>query len=170
MSAEPIGGLGALGINLKIFIAQLINFLIVLLVLWKWVYRPVVKMLETRAEKIEKGVRDAQTAETRLVELEKEKDRVLAQAKRDATKISQEALAIAEARKTQMIAKAKEQVEGVIIKGKQQLQAEKDAMLREARQDMAALIVEGARRVLADGVDEKTSAKTAEKALADLLK
>src|SRR3990167_8006954 len=58
-TAESAGGIGSLGINLKLFIAQLINFGIILLVLWKWVFTPVAKKLTERTEKIEKSLNDA---------------------------------------------------------------------------------------------------------------
>ncbi len=48
------------GINLKSFLAQLVNFAIVLFVLWKWVFRPVAQGLADRTAKIEKSLDDAQ--------------------------------------------------------------------------------------------------------------
>src|SRR5262245_53133970 len=68
---ESEGGvLGMLGINWKLFIAQLINFGIVLFVLWKWVFKPVSSGLEARTTRIEKSLQDA----TQLEQAKKEFD------------------------------------------------------------------------------------------------
>ena len=169
-AVEATGGLGALGINLKIFLAQLVNFLVVIFVLWKWAYHPIVKMLESRTEKIEKGMKAAQAAETRLAEFEAKKSAMLKEAKQEAARIQEEARAAAEEQKDRLIVRAKEQVSEVIAKGKEQLKAEKEAMIREAREDLVHLVIEGARKILEDGVDAKTSVSVAEKALAKMMK
>src|SRR5574340_228833 len=57
--ASNQGLAGTLGINWKLFIAQLVNFGIILAVLWKWVFIPVAKNLAARTEKIEKSLNDA---------------------------------------------------------------------------------------------------------------
>ena len=52
----------ALGINLGYFLVQLLNFLIVLLILRAWVYRPFLEMLERRRTTIAQGLEDARLA------------------------------------------------------------------------------------------------------------
>lgn len=161
-ASESVGGLGTLGINLKIFLAQLLNFAIVLVVLWKWAYKPIVKLLEERQEKIERSVKQADDVEKRVRELESEQKEVIATAKSEAAKILDEARASAEDRKKELLAKAKEEVKGVVSQGKTQLEAQKVQMIAEAREEIAAIAVEAARKIFEDGVDEKKAAKLAE--------
>ena len=47
--------LSSLGIDLRLFLAQLINFSILLFVLFKFAYKPILNMMDERTEKIEKG-------------------------------------------------------------------------------------------------------------------
>src|SRR3989344_1805866 len=61
--AEKQGVLDTLGINWKLLIAQLVNFGIILVVLWKWVFTPVAKKLTERTERIEKAMKDASDTE-----------------------------------------------------------------------------------------------------------
>lgn len=159
--SESAGGIGTLGINLKIFLAQLFNFAIVLLVMWKWAYKPIVKLLEERQEKIERGVKQAADVEKRVQELEQEREQVITQAKSEAAKVLEEARAVAEDRKKDLLGRAKQEVQGVVAQGKVQLEAQKTQMIREAREEIAALAVEAARKILADGVDEKRATKLA---------
>lgn len=161
-ATEATGGLGTLGINLKIFLAQLLNFAIVLLVLWKWAYKPIVKLLEERQEKIEHGVKQADDVEKRVQDLERERHEVMATAKSDAAKVLEDVRVTADERKKELLAKAKEEVKGVVAQGKAQLEAQKVQMIQEAREEIAAIAVEAARKILADGVDEKKATKLAE--------
>ncbi len=161
-ATEATGGLGTLGINLKIFIAQLVNFGVVLLVLWKWAYKPVVNLLEQRQEKIAQGIKQAEEVEKRVHNLESEQKKVIAEARAEATSILEEARASADERKGKLLSKAKEEVQSVVQKGKAQLAAEKDQMIRDARDEIAKIAVEASRKILAESVDTKTAQKLAE--------
>lgn len=161
-AVEASGGLGTLGINLKIFIAQLVNFLVVLLVLWKWAYRPIVKTLESRRERVEKSLKDAEAIEVRLSTLEQERKTVIAQANVEATALIEKAREDAEARDRETVEKARREVERVVAQGKGQLKNEKEAMLREARKEMVEIALEAVRKILKQTVDEKKSKSLAE--------
>ncbi len=161
-ATEATGGLGTLGINLKIFLAQLLNFAVVLFVLWKWAYKPIVKLLEERQEKIERSVKQADDIEKRVRELASEQKEVIATAKSEAAKILDEARTTADDRKKGLLVKAKEEVKAVVAQGKAQLEAQKEQMIRDAREEIAAIAVEAARKILEDGVDEKKATKLAE--------
>lgn len=161
-AVEAAGGIGTLGINLKIFLAQLFNFAIVLLVMWKWAYKPIVKLLEERQEKIERGVKQAADVEKRVQELEQEREQVITAAKSEAAKVLEEARAVAEDRKKELLGKAKQEVQGVVAQGRAQLETQKAQMIREMREEIAALAVEAARKVLQSEVDEKKATKLAQ--------
>lgn len=161
-ATEATGGIGTLGINLKIFLAQLLNFAIVLVVLWKWAYKPIVKLLEERQEKIERGVKQAEDVEKRVQNLERERHEVMSAAKSEAAKILEDVRRTADDRKKELLAKAKEEVKEVVAQGKLQLEAQKAQMIVEAREEIALIAVEAARKILADGVDEKKATKLAE--------
>ncbi len=168
--SQEATGIAALGINGTWFIAQLLNFIIVLLIFWKWVYKPVVKMLDRRAETIEKSLKDAKTLETRVAKLEVERTKVIADAKAEATGILETTRKDAEDRKQEMLAKTKAEVERVIKDGKARLLKEKEAMIQDAKKDIATIAVEAARKVLADSVDAKKSQAMAEEAVELLTK
>lgn len=162
---EPEGGLATLGINGNIFIAQLVNFLIVLLVLWKFAYKPLVKMLDARSERIEKSMKDAEHVEKRVAALEDERKAVIAEARAESAKLMEMARTDAESMKADTIEKAKREVERVVVHGKAQLKAEQETMMREARKELADIAVAAARRILAEGVDEKKAHSLAEEVI-----
>ena len=58
------------GLDWKLFIAQLFNFAIVLIVLWRWVFKPLGTKLEQRTAKIEKSIKESQEIQDRLKQVE----------------------------------------------------------------------------------------------------
>lgn len=59
-----------LGIDWKIFLGQIVNFFILLTVLWAFVYRPLIKIIKERNEKIKTGLQKAEEANVRLKEVD----------------------------------------------------------------------------------------------------
>lgn len=161
-TTEQTGGLGTLGIDGGIFIAQLVNFLVVLIVLWKFAYKPLMKMLDERSERIEKSLKDADHVEKRVAALEDERTSVINEARAEAGKVMELTRTDAEAMKTDMVEKAKREVERVVVHGKAQLKAEQEAMMREVRKEIADVAVSAARKILSEGVDDKKAHSLAE--------
>lgn len=166
---ESTGGLAALGINFKLFVAQLVHFLIVLVIFWKWIYKPIVKALDKRAETIEKSMRQAKEVEERVAKLEIERKDVITSAKAEASHRVEEGRAAAEARKNDILTQAKVEVGRVIKSGKEQLVKEKEAMIREAKQEIVEIAIAAAKQVLKDSVSEKISKKIAEDTVEKLI-
>ena len=161
-TVEASGGIATLGINLKIFIAQLINFVVVLLVLWKFAYAPIIKMLDARSKKIEESMKNAADIEKRVRELEVEQKEVIAKAKSEAAHILETAQADAESRKQELVAATKKEVEQIVARGKEQLNAEKENMVRDARAEIVTIAVSATKKILEETVDEKKSSALAE--------
>ncbi len=162
------GVIGTFGIRGDLFAAQLINFLLVLAVLWKFAYKPILKLLDEREKKIADSVKNAETIEKRLGEALTEKDAILAQARKDAQVMITKALSDTELRKTEMVEAAKKEVERVIEKGKEQLATEQAAMLIEARKEMVEIAVKAAAKIVSEKLDEKKSKSLAEEVVRKL--
>ncbi|OGL66460.1 ATP synthase F0 subunit B [Candidatus Uhrbacteria bacterium RIFCSPHIGHO2_01_FULL_63_20] len=158
---EETSGLATFGINGKILIAQLVNFLVVLFVLKRYAWGPIVKRLDERTKKVETGMKDAEEAAKRLESAAAERKAVLATAKAEAAALIERARADAEVAREELVAKAKSEVERVVASGKGQLKLEQEAMKSELTREVALFAVEAAKKILKEGVDEKTSEKLA---------
>lgn len=86
-----------LGINWKLLLAQALNFLIILAILRLTVYKPLLRVLRERREKIERGLKDAEAASGRMANI---------------AVLESERLAEAEARGLTILSKAEEQARG----------------------------------------------------------
>ncbi len=152
---QQAGVAASLGLDLKLFIAQLINFGVILFIVWKWVYTPLVKAMDARAQKIEQGLKDAETGARLKETAEEEKQKLIVEARKQAKEIIEQAEADAKARQEQMIGKAKDEVQRVVTEGKQRLRDEQDVMINEAKERVAELVVVATERVLREKVDAK---------------
>lgn len=154
-----------LGIDWRLLIAQLVNFLILVLILYKFLYKPVLKMLDDRKEKIEKGLRDA---EILGAELEKGRDlqaKELQKAKREAGEIVEAAEKRAEAAGQEVRLKTKVDVEKLITAAKNQITEEKEKMMSEVRKEAAVLVIAAAEKVVGKVIDIKSQQKLIEESL-----
>jgi len=139
-------------IDLKLLIAQMINFGIVFVVLYLFALKPLMKLMNERSEKIEKGLKDADVNAKKLEETQEEYKKTVMEARKEAQTIVENAKSDAESKRSEMITKAKEEVGALLESGKKQLSGEKEKMLGEARTELASLVTEATRRVLGETV------------------
>ena len=147
-------------IDFKIIIAQIINFGIVLAVLYFYALKPLNKLMKERGDKIEKGVSDAKTNAEILNNTKAEYEEALAKARKEADKIFQEGKKEAENKKTLMLEKAKEEVAVMIENGKKNLENEKMKMVAEATEEITSLSVKIAEKILGTKIDGNFNDKT----------
>jgi len=159
---EEVGLLGQLGINWKLFLSQAVNFFILLTVLWAFVYRPLIKIIKERNEKIKTGLDKAEQADIRLKEIDvigKEKIKEAEQkgieiikntedkAKVMATELQQKN----EAKQLEMQKQAQDQL-------KKQLEENKKVVLSQAAELIKKTLIKTV-EMKPDAVDEKLIAK-----------
>jgi F-type H+-transporting ATPase subunit b len=151
--AEEGGVLGTLGINWKLLIAQLVNFAIVLFVLWKWVFGPVARGLENRTKKIEQSLKDATTITKEKEEFQAWKTKEMSAARGEAATIVTDAKKEAEEAKNQILADARTEQEKLVEQGKTQLESEKAKALSEVKNEIATLVVAATQKILREKLD-----------------
>lgn len=160
--------LGTLGVNWKLLVAQLANFSVVLFVMWKWVYTPLLKAMETRTAKIAKGVSDAEAAAAARAGAEKNADETVVTARREAQRIVEEAQAASERLKREMKEQAQKEIAGLVQEGKNALAGEKEKMLADAKDDLADLVVASTEKVVGDVLDASSRKRLIENAVRKL--
>ncbi len=154
-----------LGIDWRLLVAQLINFLILFFVLYKFLYKPVINFLENRREKIEKGLRDAEKIGEELEKTKELHDREIKKAKQEAMAIVEEAQRVAEASGQEIKTKTKAEVEKLITAAKNQIIQEKDKMMVEVKKEAAILVLAVAEKVVGKSFDGKMQQKLIEESL-----
>ena len=136
-----------LGVDGPKLIAQLINFGIVLLVLWKFAYKPVLEMLETRRQKIAKSMDEAEQIKAELAETQAERDKVMAEANQKAEKLIADAKEAAKQVGKAEGERAVKQAEEIIRKAREATEADRERMMAELKAEIGRLVVETTAKV-----------------------
>lgn len=152
-------------IDIKLIIAQAVNFGIVLLVLWKFAYKPILKTLNDRSSKIEKGIQDAENSQIKLAEMEKKEKEVLLKAREEAQKIIQQAekTALQNAKDLEIVAKV--QSEKTLEDAKKQIEQEKNKSVKEAKSEIAELVMSATEKIIGEKMDSNKDKELIEKAI-----
>lgn len=140
--------LGSFGVNWRLFIAQLVNFSVVLFVLWKWVFTPALKALDRRQEVISQGLEDAEKASVARSKAEEEKEAAIVAARKEAQGIMEKAAADAEQIRKETLEKTQKEVAELVLQGKNKLNDEKEQIVLDAKKEIADLVIASTEKVL----------------------
>lgn len=138
----------ALGIDFKLFLGQIINFLILLLILWRFAYKPIVKMLNERREKIADSIANAKKIEEDLIVTEQKTKAMLDQAQKEGQKILENSTQAATEQKKEIVALAKNQAEKEIARAKESINQEKELAARALQKETIALVSLATEKIL----------------------
>jgi F-type H+-transporting ATPase subunit b len=147
--------LEGLGLNLSYLVVQIFNFLIIVAIMSAWAYKPVVKMLRTRREKIVQGLEDARISGEARANAEKEAAEVAAQAQQDAAKMVREATERAEEVHREIREAAEAEAATIRATAQEDAEQEKTRILGELRGQVGALAIAVAQKVIGESLDEK---------------
>lgn len=148
--------LDSLGIDFKILLAQIINFLLLLLILKKFLYGPVVGMLDKRKKSIDEGLKNAEKAQLAIEKAQSDYEQKIALAMKEANKILTEAKKQAENEAEQIVATANANSTQMIEKTKKQIEIEKTRVLSEAKKDLSDLIIAATQKLISRDPDKNS--------------
>lgn len=157
-------------LDAKLIIAQLVNFVIVLGVLWWFALKPLIKIMQERSDTIAKSLAQAKAIEEKMAAADSERAAVLTKAKQDALAVLALAKQDAAAVQQEALQKTKGEVEKIVAKGKAQLMIEKDKMSEELKGAMAGLVVAATKKVLGSALTKEVDKKVAEEAIKEIQK
>ncbi|HTP59293.1 MAG TPA: F0F1 ATP synthase subunit B [Spirochaetia bacterium] len=165
--------LGAFGINPWLLAGQIINFLVIGWVLWRFLLKPLQANMKARAEKIARGLDDAEKARTALDQAGQERDRTLADAYGQASRILERARDEAERLRAGALERAAADAERMIAEARGVMALERQEMERAVQglsiqlsgkilesvvgglfseEEKARIVAEGMRRIRGVGV------------------
>lgn len=137
-----------LGIDWRLIVIQIINFGIVLFILKKFLYKPVVALLEKRREQVVENVELNEKMKKEIHEFEEHKSREMDQVKQEAKQM----IALASARAGELQVKAQEEASAkasqVLDQARKIISEEKSKIIEEARKEVAQLVVDATGKLL----------------------
>jgi F-type H+-transporting ATPase subunit b len=149
-TSEPVSGdvFGALGIDWKTLIFQMIAFVVLVWLLGKFVYPVLIKTVDERQEQIEAGAKAAKQAEEKAAAAEENVEKLMKQARKDASEIVKTAKEEAAAAIEDASTKASTQAERIVAEA--HIQVEKDivAAKKALRSETIQLVAEATEKVV----------------------
>ena len=153
------------GIDWRLLAAQVVNFLILLFILKKILYKPVITLLDERKKKIEESLANAEKIQKELEETELSREKVLNEAIEEGKRIIAEASAQGNALMIESQNKAKADMEAMMEQGRQMIVGEKEKMKTEVKGEVARMIEMSLEKVLGNALDSKTQGKLVDDAV-----
>jgi len=156
------------GINPLILLAQIVNFAILLFLLKRFLYKPILKILEERKEKVATSLKNAEEIEKRLESTKAEQEAILDKARSEASAFLNETKKEAKELSETMLTETKKSVSEMLEKTQKQIRAEKEQMIIEAKSDLADLVIRAASTVTKKNMDQETNRKMVKETLEEL--
>lgn len=159
-----------LGIEPIQLLTQIFNFTVMVLVLSKLLYKPILKALEERKKKIEEGLLYTEKMKEEMEKSEKARQDIINKAKEEARKIVEEGKKAGRKLEAEIIEKAQGEAKGVVEKGRKEIELERHVMEKELRRQTIEISSSLAEAVLRNILDINAQRKTIDKKIQELAK
>jgi len=160
--------LDALGIDWKLLLAQIVNFLILLILLTKFLYKPIVKMLDDRSKKIDTGLKAAEKSEQDLKKADVDAEKIREKAYKEANEILVNAKTEASDEAKQIVSKAEAQAEEIRKYAAEEALSSKDKAMRAAKGELSNLVTLALGKIIGEQFSESDKEKMTKEAIKDM--
>lgn len=151
---EQTNPLKSLGIDLPTLVAQLINFTLLLILLYLFAYKPILKMLDERSTRIKESLAEADKVRKQATEAQEVLKAQMEQARREGQAIVAQAEQIGQKLKEEARTEARQEGETLINRARQEIQRERDDAVEDLRREFASLAIIAAEKVIKERLDE----------------
>lgn len=153
--ATDQGLLASLGISGVKFAEQLFNFVLVAVVIWFLILKPLTKKMAERQKLIDDSIANAKKVQDNLIMSEQKYQEKIDMAKVEANKILEKATTEAALVGSQMKVKAKEEIEMLVESAKKNIRIEKEDMVQNLKKETASLVVLAVEKILQEKMTDK---------------
>jgi len=167
-SGRPERIVTTFGVDWPHLLAQVASFCIVCFVLYRFAYRPVLRMLEVRRQQIAQGLAHAEQIKAELARTEAQRQEVLAQANVQANQFIEEARAAASRLQEQETQKAIAAAEQVVVRAREAAAQDYARMLAELKKEVGRLVVEATAKVVGKILTPEDQRRLAEETVNEL--
>jgi F-type H+-transporting ATPase subunit b len=154
-----------LGINLPTLIAQIVNFLILLGLLYLVAYKPIMRMLDERSRKIKESMEQTELIKQQAERAEEEVKRQIETASREGQGIIARAVRAGEEVRQKAQQEAKQDAESLVARAWMGIRRERDEAIAELRKEFADLTIMAAEKIIEKSLDKQTHRQLIEKVL-----
>ena len=175
-SAQAVGGSNSskpnplVQLDPGLFIWTIITFLLVLFLLSKFAWKPLLKVLQEREDEIKSSLKDAEVAKTELEKVNLESEKILNNARAEARKIQAESKSVSEKQRDEIIHKAKEEAKKIVVNAESQIKMEKDLAIKQIQEKVVDLTFSISEKVIKKNLSTDDNKKIIKDSLKNLEK
>lgn len=159
----------ALGISLPGLLTQLISFTILMLFLYKFLYGPITRMLDQRADRIKNSLEAAERARSEAASSAAAVEQEMANARQQGQRLITEAQESARRAAEQIEQRSHAQAEEILARAQSEIAQQRDAAIEDLRREFAGLAILAAERVVERELDGTRHQELIDKVLAESL-
>jgi F-type H+-transporting ATPase subunit b len=145
-----------LGLNIPSLIIFLVNFLILLGILYIFAYKPILRVMDQRSDRIRESLEAADRAREDAGRSQQDTQRQLNEARAEGQRLIEQAREMAERYRSDERDRARQEAETFIARAREDIQRERDAAIQEVRGHFAGLAIAAAERVIERSLDRDT--------------
>ena len=149
------------------FIIVILNFVLLLIVLNKILYKPIKKFLDERQQKIASDLDEAKASRTQAEKLVEQKSGELKQSAEDIRKMKNAATSDAESKAKDIMKNAKEQEKRILQDTEEQLEIEKVKVMEIIEDELVEMVAELSSKFLSEKLDEKKDKELIKKIISE---
>ena len=146
--------MGALGINLIGLITQVIGFVAIVVLLTWLLYKPLLRVLDQRSEKIKESLEASERAREEAAKSQEAMQHQLEESRAEGQQLIAQARDVADRFREEELAKAREEISAQRSRAEADIQRERDAAVEDIRREFAGLAVVAAERVVRRSLDD----------------
>ncbi len=148
-----------------LFVWTILTFLLLVFILAKFAWKPLLKMLQDREDMVRSSLEDAEKAKSELERLNEESEAIMAKARSEAQSILADGKVAAEKVKDDIIAKSKEQANKIREDAGNQIQVEKDKAISEIKKEVVNLTLSVAEKLIRKNLSDADNKSLIEESL-----
>jgi len=160
-------GIADLGINLPVLVAQVVNFTILLIVLWLVAWGPLMKMLDERRDRIRESLNAADAAKAQVAESERQVHEQVEAGRREAQNLIAQAQEISSRIQTDARAQAQADAEALLARARNEIRLERDSVIADLRKEFADMTIAAAEKVIKSSLDRTQHRRLIDDVLAE---
>lgn len=159
--------MGELGINLPSLLAQLVNFGILLGILYLVAYKPIMKMLDERSNRIKESMEQTEVIKDKAEKAEEEIAKQLKEAGRQSQAVIDRGVRTGEEMRQKAREEAKKEAEALLARARNEIRRERDGVIDDLRREFADLTILAAGKVIDRTLDREAHRQLIDKVLSE---
>ena len=124
------------------------NFIVLIALLSYFLYRPIVRMLDERTQRIQESLAAAERAQADVARADREREELLATTRREIGEMMAQAQSVAERIQSEARTNAQQEAQRIVETARQEAEAERAQAMAELRREVASLAVLAAERII----------------------